>query len=259
MNYFAHVSFFFDLVEKDKRLNTQHICIYIVLLHFWNKNRFEVPFYISKDVLLSFTKIGSTHTYYKRIRELHCWGYFIYEAGKNGVQRSQFFLFEFQEEIVSKIIFNANNSQLSLEHINTDVNMHRCENATLQVQKCYSTDANVLLYSSKNATIYNTDTSIHKDSYDIDFLKNKSEVKKENEFPPNEELVKQFFIENNMSETVSQKFYLYYSSLGWVTKNNRPIVDWQSLALLWIQNEYTVKNQVQNFINHSEIDYEEKF
>src|SRR5690554_6848008 len=103
MNYFQHISLFFKLVENDKRLQSHHICIYTVLLHFWNTNRFEVPISISKEIMLQYSKIGSTHTYYKRVRELHSWGYLIYEAGKNGIVHSKFILFEFSDEIVEAI------------------------------------------------------------------------------------------------------------------------------------------------------------
>jgi len=64
-----------------------------------------------------------------------------------------------------------------------------------------------------------------------DDKRKKVAIKKENEIPPKELDVVDYFELNKSSKDVALKFLLYYSSIGWVNKNNRKIVDWLHIPL----------------------------
>jgi len=243
--YFTHVSYFFELVNIDIRLNSHHICIYIVLLHFWNKNRFVSPLMISKEDMLHYTKFGSTHTYYRCIKELHTWGYITYVAGKNAIQKSQIYMFEFTALHITQISDKMQSVENAAVQNCTDANM-----PCLEEQKCDSTVANMHRHRSKYATNNKTYTYRH----NKDSKEQQNELK--NNVIPNFESIEKYFLQNNSSSEVAEKFQLYYNSVGWVNKNNQKIVDWQSTAKLWIQKEF---KPVEKNINPKSNNYDKKF
>ncbi|MFC5683272.1 hypothetical protein ACYE2N_04995 [Flavobacterium sp. MAHUQ-51] len=48
--------------------------------------------------------------------------------------------------------------------------------------------------------------------------------------------IKTYFLENNFPELEAQKFFNYFSSVGWLVGGKIPMVDWQSAAQNWILN-----------------------
>lgn len=81
INFFNQYSYFFQKLYHDKRLNTQHISLYLVLFYLWNKYRFPLYLYEYRNVLKQYSKIGSYSTYYKCLRELSEWRYIVYFPG----------------------------------------------------------------------------------------------------------------------------------------------------------------------------------
>ena len=64
----------------------------------------------------------------------------------------------------------------------------------------------------------------------------KSSAKKEEKLQPSIEEVKTYFLENNFPEQEAQKFYNYFSSVGWLVGGKTPMVNWQAAAENWIIN-----------------------
>lgn len=56
------------------------------------------------------------------------------------------------------------------------------------------------------------------------------------ELNPTIEEVKIYFQENNFPEQEAQKFYNYFSSVGWLVGGKTPMVNWQAAAQNWIIN-----------------------
>ena len=73
VNYIKHLKGVFLQFSKDNRLNPTHISLYVALFQIWNNNRFLEEFYINREEVMSFSKIGSKSTYHKCIRELNHW------------------------------------------------------------------------------------------------------------------------------------------------------------------------------------------
>jgi hypothetical protein len=95
MNYIKHLNGVFLQFSKDNRLNPTHISLYIGLFQIWNYNRFPEEFYVNREQVMKFSKIGSKSTYHRCIRELDHWKYLIYYPSHNPYKGSRIKLFQF--------------------------------------------------------------------------------------------------------------------------------------------------------------------
>lgn len=78
MNYIRHLNAFFSFVRNDERLACSHVSLYLALFQYWNFNRFQNPFTITRESIMLLSRLGSKHTYHKAIRHLNDTGYIIY-------------------------------------------------------------------------------------------------------------------------------------------------------------------------------------
>jgi len=83
MNYIKHLTGFFEKVSADYDLNATHISLYMAIFQLWNQNRFQNPISISRDELMRISKIASTATYHKCMKDLTERGYVIYKPSFN--------------------------------------------------------------------------------------------------------------------------------------------------------------------------------
>lgn len=82
MNYIKHLNQWMELVSVDDRLTPHHVSMYLALFHLWNKNRFPDTLIICRNEIMQVSKVGSTRTYYKCIKQLHEFGYIVYTPSK---------------------------------------------------------------------------------------------------------------------------------------------------------------------------------
>ena len=83
MNYIKHLTGFFEKVSADYDLNPTHISLYMAIFQLWNQNRFQNPISISRDELMRISKIASTATYHKCMKDLTDREYVIYKPSFN--------------------------------------------------------------------------------------------------------------------------------------------------------------------------------
>ncbi len=126
VNYIKHLKGVFIQFSKDNRLNPTHISLYLALFQIWNNNRFLDEFYINREEVMSFSKIGSKSTYHKCIKELNHWKYIVYYPSHNPFKGSKIKMFNF--ETTSKQvadIYHPKNGQALVsnnKHIQTTKN-----------------------------------------------------------------------------------------------------------------------------------------
>jgi hypothetical protein len=65
-------------LSQDSRLNSSHVSLYLALLLVWEQNSFVNPFRITRERLMSLSKIGSLATYHRCIKQLEEFGYIRY-------------------------------------------------------------------------------------------------------------------------------------------------------------------------------------
>ncbi|MFB9271048.1 MULTISPECIES: hypothetical protein [Flavobacteriaceae] len=123
MNYIKHLNGVYIQFSKDNRLNPTHISLYIALFQLWNYNRFPAEFHISREEIMKLSKIGSTATYHKCIKELNHWKYIIYKPSHNPFKGSKVKLFNFESSYNEDInLNNSLNEQALISNIN--INKH---------------------------------------------------------------------------------------------------------------------------------------
>jgi hypothetical protein len=60
--------------------------------------------------------------------------------------------------------------------------------------------------------------------------------KKKNISTPSNDEVKSYFLQQNFPELEANKFFNYFSSIGWLVGGKTPMVDWQAAAQNWMLN-----------------------
>jgi hypothetical protein len=276
MNLFSQFSAFYEVVAVDNRLKHYHISLYITILHFWNKNRYGEDIILHRETTLNHSKIGSSHTYYNSLRNLHDWGYIEYFPKKIGenVTKIRLILFEYSEadflffeELCGANMHRADADMHSVlqkdgafmhsngaDMLSVGANMHPlsaymhrtgCISATQYKVIKYLKDIKSIL-KEKNEKIIFSQNAIQSP---LNFIPNEEKKRTEkrkkvaskkesdfSDFPTQNEIIV-FFESNNSNSETARKFYNYYSAIGWVTKSNVPIADWTFAAKTWISNE----------------------
>ena len=274
MNFFTQFFAFYEVIVVDLRLKHYHISLYICILYLWNKNRFNEYIFLNRESTLRLCKIGSNHTYYNSLRNLHDWGYIEYFPKQIGesVTKIKLIIFEYSEADFAILdeMFGAYMHQPdafmhshgadmhSLVHRDgafmhsVSADMHpfsaylhptRCISAPLYKVLKYIKDKESII-KNYNGNFSNSQNAVQNPpnnflNFEEDLKRKKVATKKENDFTdfPTQNETIAFFESNNSAIENAQKFYNYYSAIGWVTKSNIPIVDWQSAAKTWISNE----------------------
>ena len=113
VNYIKHLNGVFLQFSKDSRLNPTHISLYMALFQLWNNNRFPDVFYINRNEVMQFSRIGSKTTYHRCIKELTHWKYLIYYPSHNPFKGSRIKLFKFGTSDEQVVDLNHTNIETS--------------------------------------------------------------------------------------------------------------------------------------------------
>jgi hypothetical protein len=271
MNYIKHLTGFFEKVAIDKTLNPTHVSLYIALFQFWNCNRFKNPISISRDEVMRISKISSKATYHKCLKNLHSLGYINYEPSYNPFKGSHVILFNFSEDLKpvpkserklkNELLFEQVNEQAlnksctssetgteqalvpSINYINNTNNLN--ENNVLNVQKRTNNfeeidnSSDKIVIPSEGEGTQKEKSSAKKEKEkekDVRVIPSEAEVSPLKKAPPTIEAVKTYFKENNFPEIEAQKFFNYFSSIGWLIGGKIPMHNWHAAAQNWILN-----------------------
>lgn len=269
MNYIKHLSGFFKRVSEDWTLNPTHVSLYIALFHYWNINRFQNPISLTRDEVMRISKISSKATYHKCIKDLDNKGYIKYEPSNNPFRGSLATLIDFSEstEPVQKkacsskknlpnneLVMNKQRtgSETSTETTNEQVLVSSINNTNITNNSNFKNDLNLeeqakifekenLFFEEKNemaSAFADTD----KNQTASGRQKEKSSAKKEKENNPSIDEVKSYFLQQNFPELEANKFFNYFSSVGWLVGGKIPMVDWQAAAQNWMLNAIKFKS-----------------
>ena len=243
MNYIKHLNGFFDLIIQDQHLNPTHISLYIALFQFWNINRFVNPISITRDEVMRISKISSKATYHKCLRDLNDKAYLQYKPSFNPYKGSMVSLFDFSECLDPDQKTDSGTEKNLLENGQA---MHQQPTGT-------GTGIEQALVSSINNTNISNHTNISKVSNlgkrtpknknEVSLSKNQGAEKekklreKKKPIPsPTHEEVQAFFLRQNFPEREANKFFNYFSSVGWLVGGKTPMVDWKASANNWMLN-----------------------
>jgi len=224
------------------------------LFQFWNCNRFKNPISISRDEVMRISKISSKATYHKCLKNLHALGYINYEPSYNPFKGSHVYLLNFSDELKPMLKKDRNSSSKSepvFGQVTEQVVNKSCTSSgtgTEQALVSYINNTNIPNISN-NLNISNLDELAKNFQNDDEFLKfvdtekkEKSSAKKEKVIAPKIEEVKSYFLNQNFPELEANKFFNYFSSIGWLVGGKTPMVDWQAAAQNWMLNAIKFKS-----------------
>ncbi|KAB1157773.1 transcriptional regulator [Flavobacterium luteum] len=248
MNYIKHLTGFFNRIALEKSLNPTHISLYLALFQCWNVNRFKNPIIISRDEMMKGSKIASKATYHKCIKELQRLKFLDYFPSYNPYSGTEVFMINFSEgnnfSQNSSDTTSSNNEQTTPifeptepknEHVNSNV-------AEQVIEPPYIYNNKQTLKNNKNidrdTNFQNFDNVIARNEAISETEKEeKSSAKKEENFiSPSIDLVKEYFKFQNFTEFEAERFFNYYSSIGWLIGGKTKMKDWQAAARNWMLN-----------------------
>jgi len=281
MNYIKHLTGFFEKVAIDRTLNPTHVSLYIALFQFWNCNRFKNPISINRDEVMRISKISSKATYHKCLKNLHSLGYINYEPSFNPFRGSHVILFNFADDLkpAPKSERKPKNEPL-FEQVNEQALNKSCTSSETGTEQVlvpsinYINNTNIL-NKKNNSNLEKHTKVITKNEVIAEInnsnLKNETEEEKEKKLrkkkkgfiEPNLQEIKTYFQENNFPELEAQKFFNYFTSVGWLVGGKIPMVDWQAATQNWMLNtpKYISNtkqpNRAKNLNTTTEKDYSE--
>ena len=258
MNYIKHLTGFFNRIALENSLNPTHISLYLSLFQCWNVNRFKNPITISRDEMMKGSKIASKETYHKCIKELQRLKFLDYFPSYNPYSGTEVFMINFSEgnnfsQTISDTTSSNNEQTIPIFNQTKPKNEH----VNGQVSEQVSEQVNEPPYiynnkqTSKNNKNIDIDTNFENLNDDL-FLKNeikekeKSSAKKEKVKSPTLESVKEYFKFQNFTEFEAERFFNYYSSIGWLIGGKTKMKDWQAAARNWMLNTPKFKINLPN-------------
>jgi len=92
MNPIKLIQNFLEHFENNRSLKHSHLSLYLALCNEWQKSGFKNPVYITRQELMKSSKIHSTATYHKCIKELHLWEIITYKPSFDPYRGSRIFM-----------------------------------------------------------------------------------------------------------------------------------------------------------------------
>jgi hypothetical protein len=83
---------FMGRVRTDGRLGPAHISVYMAVVYVWVEQGANGPAKVTGKELGALAKISGQTPLYRRLRELHDFGYIVYQPSFNPADRSRVFL-----------------------------------------------------------------------------------------------------------------------------------------------------------------------
>ena len=280
MNYIKHLTGFFEKVSADYELNPTHISLYMAIFQLWNQNRFQNPISISRDELMRISKIASTATYHKCMKDLTDREYVIYKPSFNPFKGSilevcklDFYTKPVPKKELKKRSTKSKNDQV-IEQVNEQVtkqalNKHQTSSKHVPYINIINNTNSINLDKqeiSKNEKKLNFTNSIFDEVQELDIKVEKEKKlrekkkKKEEEvssiqstniseksssrfLKPTLEETQIYFLEKNFPEIEAQRFFNYFESNGWLVGGRTKMKDWKAAARNWMLNTKKFKSR----------------
>ena len=262
MNYIKHLTGFFEKVSADYDLNPTHISLYMAIFQLWNQNRFQNPISISRDELMRISKIASTATYHKCMKDLTEREYVIYKPSFNPFKGSilevcnlDFYTKPVPKKELKKLTTSSKNDQVieqvgeqvtkqalnkhqtSSKHVPYINNINNTNIINLDKQEILKNEEKLISGNSNFDEVVETDL---KEEKKLREKKKKFEI---NKTTPSLEETQIYFLEKNFPEIEAQRFFNYFESNGWLVGGRTKMKDWKAAARNWMLNTKKFKSR----------------
>ena len=267
MNYIKHLTGFFEKVSADYDLNPTHISLYMAIFQLWNQNRFQNPISISRDELMRISKIASTATYHKCMKDLTEREYVIYKPSFNPFKGSilevcnlDFYTKPIPKKELKKYATKSKNDQVieqvdeqlikqalnkhqtSSKHVPYINIINNTNSINLDKQEISKNEEKLISGNSNFDEVVETDLKVeyekekcHAELVEVKLREKKKKVEIEKTKPTLEE-TQIYFLEKNFPEIEAQRFFNYFESNGWLVGGRTKMKDWKAAARNWMLN-----------------------
>lgn len=283
MNYIKHLTGFFEKVSVDYDLNPTHISLYMAIFQLWNQNRFQNPISISRDELMRISKIASTATYHKCMKDLTDREYVIYKPSFNPFKGSilevcnlDFYTKPVPKKELKKRSTSSKNDQVikqvneqvtkqalnkhqtSSKHVPYINNINNTNIINLDKQEILKNEKKLNFTNSIFDEVQESDLKVElkeemlafdntdKKQIEKSCQKKLREKKKKVEIEkskPTLEETQIYFLEKNFTEIEAQRFFNYFESNGWLVGGRTKMKDWKAAARNWMLNTKKFKSR----------------
>jgi hypothetical protein len=247
----------------------------MAIFQLWNQNRFQNPISISRDELMRISKIASTATYHKCMKDLTEREYVIYKPSFNPFKGSilevcnlDFYTKPVPKKELKKHATKSKNNQV-IEQVDEQLteqalNKHQTSSKHVPYINIINNTNSINLDKqeiSKNEKKINFTNSIFDEVQESDLKVEKEKQKKlreknkkkEEEVSSNQstniseksssrflipslEETQIYFLEKNFPEIEAQRFFNYFESNGWLVGGRSKMKDWKAAARNWMLN-----------------------
>jgi hypothetical protein len=253
MNYIKHLTGFFKKINNEANLNPTHISLYLALFQCWNVNRFKNPTGISREEIMKASKINSKATYHKCMKELELLGFMEYNPTFNPHSCSNIIMVNFSEDVKtnSKSALSTHSKNEPVHNLTETKNEQVIEQVNEQL---YIYNKKQTLKNNLNNTKIDREKISRKEPVqNLIPLINPKEKKEEEKScakkekavelelifettVPSLEMILEYFSFKESSQTEANKFFNYYSSIGWLIGGKTKMKDWKAAARNWMLN-----------------------
>lgn len=280
MNYIKHLTGFFEKVSADYDLNPTHISLYMAIFQLWNQNRFQNPISISRDELMRISKIASTATYHKCMKDLTEREYVIYKPSFNPFKGSilevcnlDFYSKPVPKKELKKRATKSKNDQV-IEQVNEQVTkqaLNKHQTSSKHVPYINNINNTNIINIAKQENLKNEKKLIFTNSIFDEVQESDLKVEKEKEKklrekkkkieeaalssraqsrPPKPTLEEAqiYFLEKKFPEVEAQRFFNYFESNGWLVGGRTKMKDWKAAARNWMLNTKKFGNKPNNSV-----------
>src|SRR5690554_1024390 len=272
VNYIHHMENTLVKFGNDQRVTPWHISLYLALFQIWNRTRFKKEINIRRDELMHLSKIGSTNTYSKCLKQLSEWNYIKYTPSKSRFKSSKVHMYRFDTTPDTSRGTTSNTScdttpdtscgttsdtspDTTSEHLvrpflNNTKHIVNFNKHIINKNKQYKTKEGEEKKSSPHPSQNKNDESsfckdeLHSskktgkdDLQSSDTSKKTSPTKRKRFVPPELKEVKTFFHENKSSYQVAEMFFNHFESNGWKVAGKAPMKKWKAAARNWIMRD----------------------
>ncbi len=221
------------MMDANDNIKPIHISLYMALFRNWNQNRFESPFSIDRKEMMKMSKIGSTNTYTRVLKDLDLYGLIRYHPSCNPKKRSIVDLYKFD---TGQCIKNDKGQCIKKD--------------TSSVSKV------IPIYKHINY-IHNIYSSEESSQNELKENNMKEKKKKAFQVPPIEH-IQIYFAQKAHSKTEAEKFFNYYESIGWLVGGKTKMKDWKAAARNWMLNVEKFQMKETNSKNKQESSMEQE-
>ena len=245
-NYIIHLNSTFKRFADDENATPFHISLYMALFHKWNSAKFRNPISVARDDLMFLSKIGSTNTYTKCLKELDKWGYIKYMPSHSYHVGSKIYLYTFSKTKKTTTNKTTDNA--------TDISTNKSSDKTAEPTNDNTPKQEVIpsintINNTNKLNSVNASSPILKNKNLINSKKddeNKEKKVAQKKESPTLGEIKNYFAEKLSTELESEKFFNYFESNGWLVGGKTPMKNWQAAANNWLINVSKFNNNGKN-------------